>query len=317
MKSDHYYGPYATGYEAKRAHKPGWEREQAAIDEFVTVGPLLDVPFGTGRYTPIYDEKNIQFVGVDTSADMLAVAQENHPSAVGKVRIGDVKALPFAAGEFATVVCSRLMNWLYPEDFEAALRELARVAKTIVVSIRLGIPGKPAHRGNYTHDRNHFYSILHDLGLYIAGQKTISTASDGEFIMFKLRKPVWEDVQRQFVHHPDGTRAINRLAKVWTGRYALTGVELSESCPVRAEYWSASQLKQLIWKMAECPRADGQPNTMITDKPPRFTDGPVVVFKTQDETAMIDGRRRSNVWMKKPGRYPVLVIDASQALTSG
>lgn len=306
MKSDRYYGPIATGYDAKRMHKPGWEKEQTAVADFVTLGPVLDCPVGTGRYLSIYQEKGLPYIGLDASKDMIAEALRKHPEAKTLLSEASILALPCEDQSFGTAVCSRLMNWLYPEDMAKAVSELRRVAREIVVSIRTGEEGKPQGRGNYTHRLANFYRAID--GLHIEERRTISTADDGTFEMFKLRAPTWDDVLKQFEQHHDSHDAIIRLSRVWTERYGIEDVDLSKGA-VKAEYWSHQQLGELIDHMAQFPRVGGQPNAMITDAKPRYTQFPATVFRTKGHTAMIDGRRRSNQWRKRPGLYPVLVVE--------
>jgi hypothetical protein len=61
--------------------------------------------------------------------------------------------------------------------------------------------------------------------------------------------------------------------------------------------------------MAKYPFPGGKPNAMITTTPPRHQNCPITVFRTQGRVAMIDGRRRANLWRKTPGLYPVLVVE--------
>lgn len=301
---DKYYGRQATEYEAKRAHKPCWEREQQAVRDFVTHGPVLDVPCGTGRYIQIYKDKGLKFRGIDASCDMIAEAQKKHPDLVADV--GSILELPFGNKEFGTVVCSRLLNWLYPEDMARAMTEIRRVGKTIVTSIRTGEKGLHQHQGNFTHSLEDFY--LAAQGLLIDGRRHILSASDGEFEMFRLRKPNWNDVRRQFAYHGDKTNAIERLTSNWTAAYRLAQVRAANGV-VKAEFWTHDRINDLVEKMAATPRPDGTKNAMITQEKPRHTDHPITVLRTQGHEAMLDGRRRSNVWRHVPGMYQALVIE--------
>ena len=70
-----YKGEIAATYLEKRAHKPGWHLENLALASFISSMPsgfkVLDVPFGTGRFMPIYTAKQGQLTGVDISEEML------------------------------------------------------------------------------------------------------------------------------------------------------------------------------------------------------------------------------------------------------
>lgn len=304
MVSDKYYGRQAEEYDAKRAHKQCWAREQAAVAEFVKHGPVLDCPVGTGRYLSIYRDKGLDYTGLDASDDMIAQARRKDPN-LNAIR-GSILALPFENKQFGTVVCSRLLPWLYPEDMARAIAELRRVARELVVSIRIGEKGHHEHQGNYTHSLEDFLAACS--GLMIEGKRYILSAPDGEFEMYKLRKPTWNDVRRQFAHHKDGHAAIERLIGNWVEAYGIRPFDIS-SCRVVSEFWHSDRINQLVEAMAATPRVDGTQNKMITSEPPRYTDHPITIFRSQGREAMIDGRRRSNLWRHRTGMYPVLVIE--------
>src|SRR5690625_3729501 len=131
-----YYKHTARDYHKKRDYKPCWAREQAAVEAFVHAGPVLDVPCGTGRYVQIYKDNGLDAQGVDASNEMIALAQAKHPDFVAQR--GTVLDLPFPDKAFQTVVWSRLLDWLYPADMAKAVRELRRVCREMVPSIRIG-----------------------------------------------------------------------------------------------------------------------------------------------------------------------------------
>lgn len=90
-------------------------------------GKILDVGCGRGFYLKaigaLYPHAGV--LGVDYSADYLAAAKaQTHDTAVGCAR-ADACALPFAAGEFAAVVCSEVLEHIV--DDAAALVEFHRV----------------------------------------------------------------------------------------------------------------------------------------------------------------------------------------------
>ncbi|HSH29283.1 MAG TPA: class I SAM-dependent methyltransferase, partial [Thiohalobacter sp.] len=161
MVADRYYGSTARDYDRKRSHKPCWGREQAAVDKFVSQGPVLDVPVGTGRYLQIYKDKGFKFQGIDASHEMIAQAHLKHADLDAKR--GYITDLPFKDRQFGTVVCSRLLNWLYPVDMAKAVQEMRRVGKQIVTSIRLGEKGHHEGQANYTHSKQDFYAAIDGL----------------------------------------------------------------------------------------------------------------------------------------------------------
>src|SRR5690606_17615213 len=200
MNPDKYYGRQATGYDAQRMHRPDWPLEQKAVEDFVEDGPVLDCPVGTGRYIQIYKNKGLKVRGIDVSADMIAVAKSKHPDL--DAQVGSILDIPFKDGEFKTAVCSRLLNWLYPEDMGRAIDELRRVADTLILSIRTGKKGHHKNQANYTHSEEDF--LLACQGLYMEQRRLIHRPSDGPFEFFKFRKPNTNDVRAQFNWHKDG-----------------------------------------------------------------------------------------------------------------
>lgn len=137
--SDHYYGEAAKDYEAKRSHKPVWDREQRwvkkALSESGSGSRCLDVPVGTGRFFPFYRERALEVVGVDLSHDMLSEARQRALNEGIEVSLkqASILELPFDYDSFDIAVCIRLLQWLTPDDADRAIAELARVTKGAVL----------------------------------------------------------------------------------------------------------------------------------------------------------------------------------------
>jgi SAM-dependent methyltransferase len=89
---------------------------------------VLDVGCGTGRLTMelggVVGAENV--AAVDTSESVLAVCRARVPEA--DIRVASAEALPFADGEFDTVLAQLVVNLV--EDPPGALREMARVANS-------------------------------------------------------------------------------------------------------------------------------------------------------------------------------------------
>jgi hypothetical protein len=186
MIGDQYYGDKAAGYDDERSNKPGWQAEQSAVAEFLSGGyaSALDVPFGTGRFVPIYRTLGIGFAGIDKSSDMLAQARWKYPGVTAG--IGDVLDLPFPsypARVFDVAVCTRMLVWFDPACMTAAIAELRRVACNLIVSIRLGEEGTRCHRGSYTHSGDRFFAAMN--GMQLAGRRETARTDAGVFAVFK------------------------------------------------------------------------------------------------------------------------------------
>jgi demethylmenaquinone methyltransferase/2-methoxy-6-polyprenyl-1,4-benzoquinol methylase len=119
-----------TGLFASR-DRPEWEEETAAVVALVAGLPAartLDVACGTGFLT-----RHLAgfAVGLDQSAEMVAIAQERLPD--GLALVGDALALPFAGGAFDRVLTSHFYGHLEPGERAAFLTQTQRVADELVV----------------------------------------------------------------------------------------------------------------------------------------------------------------------------------------
>jgi ubiquinone/menaquinone biosynthesis C-methylase UbiE len=129
-----YRGKTATQYDKKRRGRRKWKREmriiQDVVKEFNSETTILDVPFGTGRFLPIYKKFNHRTLGIDVSADMLKIAKtRTTPVSKCPLVIGDAVNLPLRSKTFDYVVCIRLLNWVTTPKLKEIIQEFHRVAK--------------------------------------------------------------------------------------------------------------------------------------------------------------------------------------------
>jgi len=79
-KGDTYYKDIASNYEKKRKKQAWWhvEQEQMAqlLDQLPDGMSVVDIPFGTGRFVPMYRKKGFKIAGLDASEDMISTAQK-------------------------------------------------------------------------------------------------------------------------------------------------------------------------------------------------------------------------------------------------
>lgn len=120
------WGPYLAGFHAERpgiteavlgratGDPYGWVLE-ALPDE----GRVVDVACGSG---PLADRLGARWLGLDRSADELALARRRAPGAVVRA---DAAVLPLPDGRAAAVVCSMALMLLEPRG--AVLAEVRRV----------------------------------------------------------------------------------------------------------------------------------------------------------------------------------------------
>lgn len=299
MKADTYYGKRAANYDAERCHSLRWANEQRAVADMVFSGPVLDVPLGTGRYVGIYEEKGLKAVGLDISPDMIKEAKKRYPDL--ETTVGSIFSLPFPDQSFDGVVCIRLLDWLYPNEMALAVAELRRVARVVIVSIRYG---PEEERVNYTHSLASFFAACQ--GLFICDRRVTEITRDGTEEIFRLRRPEWSDVVRQFrFHGHTPEHEMDRLACEWLGHINLR----EGATTVAAEYWSGEELGAVIDEMAAEHDWKAEPvDHYRTNQKPKYLNAPATILKARGRTLVLDGRRRINQWRKEAGLYPVLVV---------
>jgi ubiquinone/menaquinone biosynthesis C-methylase UbiE len=108
---------------------------------------VLDVGTGTGVFAEAFAAAGCTVTGIDTNADLLALARQHVPA--GDFREAAAETLPFAAGSFDLVFLGVVLH--ETDDSLAALTEARRVAKSRVAVLewpyREGTAGPPlAHR---------------------------------------------------------------------------------------------------------------------------------------------------------------------------
>jgi ubiquinone/menaquinone biosynthesis C-methylase UbiE len=91
----------------------------------VPPGTALDAACGTGRHAAALAEAGHRTIGVDQSAEMLALARDKVPEA--EFRTGDLTALPLDDDSVDVAVCSLALTHL--PDPAPAIAELARVVR--------------------------------------------------------------------------------------------------------------------------------------------------------------------------------------------
>lgn len=145
-RSSHYsYQHYANagvaeGFDALRFGGPigrmQLEAQEAILDEALAPGPgrsIADVGTGTGRAALALARTGADVIGIDASAEMLAVAERRAGEAGLAIRFeqGDAHALPLGDGSVDAAVCLRVL--MHTPDWKQCLGELCRVARARIV----------------------------------------------------------------------------------------------------------------------------------------------------------------------------------------
>jgi ubiquinone/menaquinone biosynthesis C-methylase UbiE len=143
-KGDRYYGRAARAYNAKREKQDWWHVEHEEMRDLLAGLPknlnVVDIPFGTGRFAPLYKECGHKISGLDISDHMITAAKR----ALGddfeacRTEVGSALSTPFHGQEFDLLVSTRFLSHIISyKDARAALTEFARITKTYAI-IQLG-----------------------------------------------------------------------------------------------------------------------------------------------------------------------------------
>jgi ubiquinone/menaquinone biosynthesis C-methylase UbiE len=128
-----FFRRHAEDWDRIRAHHASDEEVEAALASIIGDKPvlaLLDIGTGTGRMLELFAPLAGRAVGVDASAEMLAVARANLDRAGirnAMVRQGDLFALPVEPAAYDLVIIHQVLHYL--DDGARALREAARALR--------------------------------------------------------------------------------------------------------------------------------------------------------------------------------------------
>lgn len=139
---ERYRGEGASSYNSVRQTSPRWKLEHETVARMLQPHrgkSVLDLPVGTGRFVPLYQELECSLTGVDLSSDMLAEAvgearRVGYP--MGRFEIGDAVDIDPATIAADVGVCLRFLNWLPADKAEVAFRNIAAACREeLIVSL--------------------------------------------------------------------------------------------------------------------------------------------------------------------------------------
>jgi ubiquinone/menaquinone biosynthesis C-methylase UbiE len=214
-----YRGTVADQYDLVRTGEKKWAREQKVMSVLLASMPsgtqVIDVPVGTGRLLEFYKQYGHVVTGVDVSPDMLREAGNKAADLRLEVKLaeGDIRHLLGKSNEYDVAVCLRLLNLIDMPTFRLAIRELARVSRSVViVGVRHAVPLpelfasrtgfvrglRQQHkrvrrwyekRGMFLHHRHDVLAQFEEIGLVTLMSSNIESSSDGsEYIIYRLEK---------------------------------------------------------------------------------------------------------------------------------
>lgn len=145
--AEHYDAERFLGAHKERRNRRKWATIRKALAMTQEVEHVLDLPSGTGRFTGHLAREGYRVAAADISHEMMKIGCER-VGAMENIR-GHVQAeaerLPFRDSAFDCVVSIRFLHHLDPDIRVGILREMARVARWLVVDYR--------HRYSYHYAR--------------------------------------------------------------------------------------------------------------------------------------------------------------------
>lgn len=137
VKGDSYYGKAAANYEARRIKQAWWHEEhkqlEKCLEELPSEQDVLDVPFGTGRFLPLYSHRKHRVTGLDSSSDMIGEARKLRGTEISNcdMRVGSAMQLPFGDSRFDILISVRFLSEIVTfADAKKALKEFSRVSRS-------------------------------------------------------------------------------------------------------------------------------------------------------------------------------------------
>ena len=142
-----YHGEKALIYDNHRENDLYWKAEDNCVKEYISqfsseIKSVLDAPYGTGRFAPIYHKYDLKVVGIDISEEMLAVAKTKHKKYLDKTEflIQDMTNIRLADSSIDLVICFRFIPWIISfNEAKIALSELSRICnKYAIIELCVG-----------------------------------------------------------------------------------------------------------------------------------------------------------------------------------
>ena len=152
----HYDAERFLGADKERRNRRKWATIQKALATTQGVEHVLDLPSGTGRFTGHLAHEGYRVAAADISLEMMKIGRER-ARATENIRghvLAEAERLPFRDRAFDCIVSIRFLHHLDPDIRVGILREMARVARWLVVDYR--------HRYSYSYAK---WKIRSALGL--------------------------------------------------------------------------------------------------------------------------------------------------------
>jgi len=120
------YNLIADDFSSKRGKM--W-KEFGFLKDYVSSGEkILDLGCGNGRLVELFQEKNIEYFGVDNSEKLIKIARKKYP--YGKFQVADALNIPFPSDFFDKIISIAVLHHIPSEELRLQfIKEAKRVLK--------------------------------------------------------------------------------------------------------------------------------------------------------------------------------------------
>jgi len=112
-----------------RARDKIWREMRFLFDGYLLEGEkVLDLGCGNGRFYELFQKKNVDYIGVDSSEKLIEIAKKRYPK--GRFQVANALNLPFPNNFFDKVYVIAVFHHIPSQEFRLQfLREIKRVLK--------------------------------------------------------------------------------------------------------------------------------------------------------------------------------------------
>lgn len=112
-----------------RVRKEVWEEMKFLFEDYLIPGErVLDLGCGNGRWFRLFQEKKVNYIGVDSSEKLIEIAKKKYPEA--KFQVADALHLPFPNNFFDKIYSIAVLHHIPSEELRLGfLKEIRRVLK--------------------------------------------------------------------------------------------------------------------------------------------------------------------------------------------